>query len=51
MKLIDKYMPMCKVSVGMGDTARFWLHNWNDLNLQRDFSRLFSFAIDASISV
>ena len=51
MKLANKYIPFCEVSVGARDMVRFWSEKWNNLNLQRGYPRLFSFSIDGNISV
>jgi hypothetical protein len=50
-KLVDKYLPICHVTVGRGDTILFWTDMWYSGTMQSLFPRLFSFALDAKISV
>jgi hypothetical protein len=51
MKLVDKYLPICHVAVGRGDTVLFWTDRWCNGTMQSLFPRLFSFALDSNLSV
>ena len=51
MKLAQIYMGFCKVKVGVGDNAVFWSDTWNGTVLQSYFPRLFSFPLNAKLSV
>ena len=51
MKLANTYLQLCKVKVGRGDTALFWSDNWNGQVFRDLFPRLFSFTLDAQLSV
>ena len=51
MKLVQKYLEICSVQVKEGDTTLFWSDTWRDKVLNLKYPRLFSFAIDANLSV
>jgi hypothetical protein len=51
MKLVDKFLPICQVVVGRGDTVLFWTDRWCNGTMQSLFPRLFSFALDNNLSV
>lgn len=51
MKLVLKYRAICTVQVKEGDTTLFWSDVWGDKVPQFKYPRLFSFAIDANMSV
>jgi hypothetical protein len=46
MKLVDKYISLCKVTIGDGDTALFWSDMWHDRTMLHRFPRLHSFTLD-----
>ena len=51
MQLAKKYIPLCNIVVGSGDTAIFWHDKWNGAPLLDRFPRLHSFALDNKVSV
>jgi hypothetical protein len=50
-KLVESYRSICIINGKSGDTALLWFDSWNGLDLHTDFPRLFSFALDNTISV
>ena len=51
MKLSDKYRDLCDVKVGKGDSVMFWHEKWNGQCPGKEYPRLFSYALDPSISI
>jgi hypothetical protein len=51
MKLAGKYIPLCKITIGTGDTALFWSDKWHDQLMMQSFPRLFSYSLDGKLSV
>ena len=51
MKLVHKYSEICTVQVHDGDSALFWSDVWFGQPLKLKYPRLFSFAMDANLSV
>jgi hypothetical protein len=51
LKLIDLYKGIASCKIGDGSTVLFWMDVWNNHLLQNKFPRLFTFAINKTISV
>jgi hypothetical protein len=51
MRLAMKYIPLCKITIGTGDTVLFWSDKWHDHPMMQRFPRLFSYSLDDKLSV
>jgi hypothetical protein len=51
MKISISHFTLMLRKIGNGATISFWMHNWGMGFLKYEFSILFSFALDHSISV